>query len=210
VKTLAILGSADLGQQIAYYAISDNHYEKIIFFDDFNSDRQVNGFQIIGGSDTILSSFKEGLFDELIIAIGYKHLNKKKEAYEYFIQNNIPLGKIIHSSVWVDKSAIIEQGSVVYPGCIIDSKALISANSVLNVGCTIAHDTVIGKHSFLSPRVAIAGFVKVGEQCILGINSTLIDNIEIANQTQIGGGTVVISSITTPGLYVGNPHRFIR
>ena len=210
MKTLAILGSADLGQQIAHYAISDNHYDEVIFFDDFNSDKNIHGFQIVGGSDTILTSFNDGIFHELIIAIGYKHLNKKKEVYEYFIQHNIPFGKIIHSSAWVDNSAKIEQGSVIYPGCVIDSKAVISANTILNVGCTIAHDTVIGKHSFLSPRVAIAGFVKVGEQCVIGINSTLIDNIEIADRTQIGGGTVVISSITSSGLYVGNPHRFIR
>ncbi len=210
MKTLAILGSADLGQQIAHYAISDNHYEKVIFFDDFNSEKQINGFQIFGSSDLILTSFKEGDFHELIIAIGYKHLNKKKDAYDYFIKNDIPFGKIIHSSAWVDSSANVEQGSVIYPGCVIDSKAVISANSILNVGCTIAHDTIIGKHSFLSPRVAIAGFVIVEERCVIGINASLIDNIEITAGTQIGGGAVVISSISHPGLYVGNPHRFIR
>ena len=36
MKTLAIIGSGDLGQQIAHYAISDGHYEKVVFFDDFS------------------------------------------------------------------------------------------------------------------------------------------------------------------------------
>ena len=37
-KTLAIIGSGHLGQQIAHYALSDNHYEKVLFFDDFSND----------------------------------------------------------------------------------------------------------------------------------------------------------------------------
>ena len=40
-KTLAIIGSGDLGQQMAHYAISDNHYEKVVFFDDFTSEKEV-------------------------------------------------------------------------------------------------------------------------------------------------------------------------
>ena len=36
-KTLAIIGSGHLGQQIAHYAISDNHYCKVVFFDDFST-----------------------------------------------------------------------------------------------------------------------------------------------------------------------------
>jgi UDP-3-O-[3-hydroxymyristoyl] glucosamine N-acyltransferase len=80
----------------------------------------------------------------------------------------------------------------------------------MNISCTVAHDTVIGKHSFLSPSVAIAGFVNVKEQCIIGINSTIIDNITMTAKTQIGGGGVVIKDIDEPGLYVGNPVKFIR
>jgi acetyltransferase-like isoleucine patch superfamily enzyme len=58
--------------------------------------------------------------------------------------------------------------------------------------------------------VALAGFIKIEELCIIGINATIIDNISIVSKTQIGGGTVVIESVENKGLYVGNPHRFIR
>lgn len=210
MKTLAILGAADLGQQIAYYAIQDRHYSKVVFFDDFTKEKEINGFPIVGNSDDIVSAYHDGLFNEIIIAIGYKHLQKKKEIYNLLEQKNISFGKIIHSSSWVDQTAEVKPGSVIYPGCIIDANAVISENTVLNVGCAIAHDTIIGKHSFLSPRVAVAGFVNVGERCVLGINCTIIDNIEIVAGTQIGAGSVVISSIVNAGLYVGNPHRFIR
>lgn len=208
-KTLAILGSGHLGQQIAHYAISDNHYEKVVFFDDFSKEPTANGFAILGNSDTVEAEFQKGAFDELLIGIGYKHLEVRKQLFERFIRK-VPFGKIIHSSSWVDSTAQIKDGCVIYPSCCIDAHSVIDENSVLNVSCTVAHDTHIGQHCFLSPRVALAGFIKIEELCILGINSTVIDNITIASKTQLGGGTVVIESISKSGLYVGNPQRFVR
>lgn len=208
-KTLAIIGSGHLGQQIAHYALSDNHYQSVVFFDDFSNETHVNGFPILGNVNVVEQEFAKQSFDELILGIGYKHLAIRKQLFERF-SKVIPFGKIIHSSSWVDATANVGVGCVIYPSCCIDAHAIVKDNTVLNIACTIAHDTIVGKHCFLSPRVALAGFIKVEELCILGINSTVIDNVSIVSNTQLGGGTVVIQNITQEGLYVGNPHRFIR
>ncbi|KIC03416.1 hypothetical protein OA88_03330 [Flavobacterium sp. JRM] len=208
-KILAIIGAGHLGQQIAHYAISDNHYKQVIFFDDFSKNKEINGYLIVGNCDDIESEFLNKTFDHLIIGIGYKHLAVRKFLFDRF-ESIIPFGKIIHSSSWLDKTAIIEDGCVVYPRCCVDANVMIKSNTILNIGCIVAHDTIIDKHCFLSPRVALAGFINVGEMCILGINCTIIDNINIVSKTQIGGGTVVINDIGKEGLYVGNPQRFIR
>jgi len=208
-KILAILGAGHLGQQIAHYAISDNHYEDIVFFDDFTSEDQINGFRVLGTTKDIEIEYEKKTFDELIIGIGYKHLKTRKNLFERFI-SSIPFGKVVHSSAWIDHTAKIENGCVIYPMCAVDANSVIGVNTILNVGCIVAHDTIVGKHCFLSPRVALAGFIEIGELCILGINATVIDNLKITSETQIGGGTVVIKEILNSGLYVGNPHRFIR
>jgi len=208
-KRLAIIGAGHLGQQIAHYAISDNHYKTVYFFDDFSKESKVLDYEILGSTNDVEVAFKNNLFDELIIGIGYKHLHVRKELFERF-SDKIPFGKIIHSSSWVDQTALIKAGCVIYPSCCIDAQSVINQNTILNVACTVAHDTTIGKHCFLSPRVALAGFISIDEMCILGINSTVIDNIKIVSQAQIGGGTVVIKNINEKGLYVGNPHRFVR
>lgn len=209
MKTLAIIGSGDLGQQIAHYALSDKHYGKVVYFDDFTTQIEINGCLVLGKTSEIISAFEANQFDELLIGIGYKHLQVRKALFEKF-SSIIPFGKIIHSSSWVDTNADVEKGCIIYPGCIIDAKAVIKANTILNIGCSIAHDTTINSHCFLSPRVAIAGFVSVEESCILGINSTIIDNVNIVANTQLGGATVVINSIEKSGLYVGNPAKFVR
>jgi len=209
MKTLAIIGSGDLGQQIAHYAISDGHYEKVVFFDDFSSEKFSAGYEIIGTSDEVESSFEKRLFDELLIGIGYNHLEARKDIFERF-SKTIPFGTVIHSTVWKDPTAIVAKGCVIYPGCLIDANSKIEANTILNVHCTIAHDTIIGKHCFLSPRVAVAGFVTIDEKCTIGINATVIDNIEMVSGTRIGAAGNVIKNIEKAGLYVGNPCKFVK
>jgi sugar O-acyltransferase (sialic acid O-acetyltransferase NeuD family) len=208
-EILAILGAGDLGQQIAHYAISDKQYDGVVFFDDFTNEKEVSGHKVIGTIKEVEEAFQNKKFDALLIGIGYKHLSTRKKLFELF-NHKIPFGTLIHSSSWIDNSAIIKDGVIIYPNCCVEAYSIVDNNSILNISCSIAHDTYIGKHSFLSPRVAIAGFVEVEEQCNIGINVTIIDNIKIKSNTQIGAGTVVIKNIEKSGLYVGNPAKFIR
>lgn len=209
MKTLAIIGAGHLGQQIAHYAITDGHYQKVVYFDDFESEKRVGGFDVLGKLDEVLKEFKKGTFDELIIGIGYKHLDIRKKMFNTY-KNQVPFATIIHSSAWVDSSAIIEAGCIIYPRCELDQNSVIKSNTILNLGCSITHDTTIGAHSFLAPRASVAGFVSVDEQCILGINCTIVDNLNITDNTQIGAGAVVTRSIDKSGVYFGNPAKFIR
>ena len=206
---LAIIGSGHLGQQIANYAISDSHFDDVVFFDDFTNIKFVNGFKIIGSTDSIIDAYEKKIFSKILIGIGYNHIIARKKFFDQFY-GVVPFATIIHSTCWVDKSATVKEGCVLYPGCIIESNVTIEYNTLLNVACSISHDSKIGAHSFLSPRVAIAGFVNAGECCIYGINSIIIDSVDIMKNIRLGAGTVVIKNIDKQGLYVGNPHKFIK
>ena len=204
---LGIIGAGDLGKQIAYYAINDNHYDRVVFFVYYYvNNTQQNNIKVVGKLVDIEKAFMDKVFDELIIGIGYKHLEFKKKIYEQ-LKDKITFGKIIHSSSIISKSANIEEGCVIYPGCIIDINSVIKANTIINIGCTISHDSEVGKHCLLSPRVAIADFVKINDECTLGINSTIIDNITITSKTKIGASALIIKSITENGLYIGIPAK---
>ncbi len=211
MSTLGIIGAGDLGKLISYHAISDNHFDNIVFFDDFiKKGTLIEGYKVIGETADIENEFKNGSFSFLMNAIGYKHINERKELFELFFNKGIPFAKIVHSSTYVDKSCKIGSGVFIHPGCTLDRNVTIGNNVLLNTSCTIAHDTIIESHCFLSPRVAIAGFSKIEQQCFLGINCTIIDNISICSQTQIGGGSVVTKSIYDSGLYVGVPAKKIK
>ena len=203
-KILAILGAGELGQQIANFAVSDGHYSKVLFYDDFSAESNIQG-----KSEDLLSDYSQNKFSELIIGIGYHHLQPRKEKYEAF-KDKIPFGKIIHSSCWVDSSARIGDGCILYPNCTIDKNVIIDDNTILNLNCTIAHDTKIGSHSFLAPSVTIAGFCSIGEQSFLGVGTVITDSVTINSNIKTGAGTVVVKNLSQPGLYIGVPSKIIE
>ena len=210
MKTCAIIGSGDLGQQIAYHVTQNHQYDVAGYFNDFISRGDVVGqFPILGGQDDILPCFDAGAFDVLFIGVGYAHLDFRAAMYDKF-EGRIPYGRMIHPSAYVDPSCSVGEGAVIFPGGVLDMNTVLEPNVLLNTGVHIAHDSTIGKHSFLSPAVAVAGFVNIGSCCNIGINTTIIDNIQIASNVQTGGGTTVIRHLTKPGLYVGTPARLVR
>ena len=202
-KTVAILGAGELGQQIANFAVNDNHYSEVLFYDDIN-----NGPHIKGTSESLLQDFRDKKFDELIIGIGYHHLEVRKKKYEHF-RDKIPFGKIIHTTCWVDPSAKIGEGCVIYPKCTIDKNVQIGANTILNLNCTIAHDSLIGAHTFFGPTVSVAGFCTIGKENFIGVGTIVKDTVMLSDFVQTGAGTIVIKDIKEGGIYVGNPARKI-
>ena len=210
MKRLAIIGSSDLAKQIAHYTISENHYKIAGSFDDFQIKGEIiNNLEILGNIDSIEECYRQKIFDVLIIGIGYKHMHFRNKLFTRF-EKIIPFGTIIHSSAFIDKSALIGKGTVIYPGCTIDMGAEIGGNSILYNGCNIAHDSIIQNHSILSPGVNIAGFCLIGENANLGIGSIISDNITITKNVRTGAGTVVVKSITESGLYIGIPAKKIK
>lgn len=210
MNRLAIIGSSDLAQLIAHHAVSDKQYNVIGFYDDFKKEgEKINGSVILGNIAKAESDFKNDVFDEIIIAIGYKYFDFRKKTFDS-LQGKIPFGKLIHSSCYVDSSCQLGRGVVLLPGCVLDMNVILKDNVLLNTGCVIAHDSSIGAHSFLSPGVIVAGFVNVGACCNIGINTTIIDNIIIGDNIQTGGGSVVVNNIDKPGTYVGVPARLLH
>lgn len=209
-KRLAIIGSGDLGQIIAYQAISNSQMKLFGFFDDFQTVNSRTGLGVVRGStEDVIKFYENGEFDYLMVGVGYNHFNFRKLIFEQF-KPYIPYANVIHTSSYIDPSVSLGTGILIHPGCVLDQRVQIEDNVILNTSCCLAHDSTIGDHSFLSPSVSIAGFVSIGKACNLGINTTIIDNIKIADEIQTGGGTVVISNLQTKGLYVGNPARFVR
>ncbi|MTE27381.1 acetyltransferase [Winogradskyella ouciana] len=209
-NTLGIIGAGDLGQQIAHYAISDGHYEHIVFFDDFISkDTIVKKYKVIGNINDVLNSYKSNVFDKAIIAVGYKHLKFREKVFENLAEH-IEFATIVHSSTYVDQSSKIGKGVFIYPNCVIDSNVVIKNDVVINISTSICHDSIINDHTFLSPCIIISGFCNIGKRCNLGVGTTVIDSININDDIQTGGATVVVNNLSKKGLYFGNPARFIK
>lgn len=210
MKKLAVIGSGDLGKQIVQLALESNDYIISGFFDDFETTGNlVHGYHILGNIESIQQQFENGTFDELLIGIGYKHIEIRQQLFERFRQQ-IPFGKIVHSSCVIHNSVSIGSGSVLYSGTHIDMGAIIAENCLIYNGCIIAHDTQIASHTILSPGVKVAGFSKIESLVNLGIGTIISDNVTVAIGTKTGAGAVVVKNIDESGLYVGIPAKKIK
>lgn len=205
MKRLAIIGAGDLGQLIAHHAPACGDFKVVGFFDDWaHHGAKIKGTQVLGNLRSVTPSFIAGVFDVLMIGIGYNHMAFRKSVFEQHA-GEIPYATLIHTSCYVDHSATVGEGCFLLPRCTLDAHVVLGQNVLLNTACVVAHDTTIGSHTFLAPAVAVAGKTNIEERCIVGLNSTVIDNLAIAAGTQIAAGAVVKKSISVPGLYAGVP-----
>lgn len=67
----------------------------------------------------------------------------------------------------------------------------------------IAHNVVIGDHTAIAACVGIAGSARIGAFCQIGGAAGVLGHLEVADGTVIGPMSLVMSSITEPGKYVG-------
>lgn len=124
-------------------------------------------------------------------------------------------------------------------GAYIDDRSRLQVNSgaTMRVGdyvymntnvCVVAAECIeIGSHTMVGPNVCIYDHdhvfdtdgvhselktapVHIGERCWLGSNAIVTSGVTIGNRILAGGGCVITHSLLEPGVYVGNPARFIR
>lgn len=207
MERLAIVGSGDLGQLVGHYFSMSSNYKVVGFFDDYKKTGEiVDGTPVLGPLSSIRSFYQTKQFDKIFIAIGYKHMEARKNFFSD-LSREIEFATFVHPSSYVDKTARVGKGVIVLPGCILDRNVSIGDNVFLNIGCSISHDSSVGAHSFLGPRVAISGFCDVGESNFLGTGTILKDNISTVGFTMTGAGAVVCKNSAESGLYVGVPAK---
>ena len=206
-QRLAIIGAGELASQVIHYANLDGRYLPVGVFVDYPEDLQsFEGLKRLGSLHDVEELYKNGFFDCLFIAIGYKHLAFKQSLHAS-LKGKIPFATIIANATFIDPSSKIGEDVIIYPGTIIDKDVIIEDNVLLNLGATISHNCVVGDSSFVGVRTAVSGFAKIGSCCFIGTNSTISDNISICDNAIIGASAVVIHDVVEEGVYIGVPAK---
>ena len=105
-------------------------------------------------------------------------------------------------------------------GVSLGPRVKVQSHSFLCEGVTIGAESFIGHGvMFINDKFELNGPAKgdrrywhsteVGENVSIGSNATILP-VRICDRTVIGAGSVVVKDITHPGVYAGNPARFIR
>jgi acetyltransferase-like isoleucine patch superfamily enzyme len=108
----------------------------------------------------------------------------------------------------------IQRNVVIGKRCKIQSHAFVCELVTIGDDCVISHGAM-----FINDPFAIGGPAggdrrlwrptRLGNHVSIGSNATILP-VSICDRVVIGAGSVVTKDVTEPGIYAGNPARFLR
>lgn len=120
----------------------------------------------------------------------------------------------IGSNSFIGPFTEIQKDVVIGDRCKVQSHAFICELVTIGNDCFIGHGVM-----FVNDLFAIGGpamgnknlwkSTRIGNNVSIGSNATILP-VQICSDVVIGAGAVVTKSITKPGIYAGNPAKFLR
>jgi acetyltransferase-like isoleucine patch superfamily enzyme len=123
-------------------------------------------------------------------------------------------GCTIGDDTFVGPFVEIQRGAVIGKRCKIQSHAFVCDLVTIGDDCVISHGVMFINDLFKTGGPALRNralwaATKIGNHVSIGTNSTILA-VTICDHVVIGAGSVVTRDITRPGIYAGNPAKFLR
>ena len=124
--------------------------------------------------------------------------------YECVVEDNCFIGPFVE----------IQKGVYIGRGTRIQSHTMICELVTIGEECFIGHGVMFINDPFSYGGPARGNrclwrATEVGNRVAIGSNATILP-VQICDSVVIGAGAVVTKDITEPGVYAGNPARFLR
>lgn len=108
----------------------------------------------------------------------------------------------------------IQKNVVIGEDCRVQSHTFICEMVTIGNNCFVGHGVMFVNDLFKigSPAAGNRNLYKntvIGNSVSIGSNATILP-VQICSNTVIGAGSVVTKDISRPGIYAGNPARFLR
>lgn len=109
---------------------------------------------------------------------------------------------VLEDNVYVGANAVIQRGRI--------DATIIGRGTMISSLCVVGANSIIGRNCTITIQAGISGSVRIGDRCWIGIGAVVRDYVRICDDVLVGMGAVVTRDITEPGVYAGNPCRFLR
>ena len=207
MKILAIYGHGGLGREVSELARciqeKESRWQRTIFVDDLTQPNSLVDLDLL----TFEEVQRKYSSDEIEFSIAVGEPAVRADLYESVSQRGYPLVALIHPSVTVPRDTSIGAGAIICQGCFISCGVVVGRNVLLQPNLSVGHDCNIGDHSVLSTFVSLAGACRVGARSYLGMSVPVKENTTIGDDVIVGMGSVVVRSIDSGVVALGNPAR---
>ena len=123
-------------------------------------------------------------------------------------------GCTIGDGTFIGPFVEIQRGAVIGKRCKIQSHAFVCDLVTIGDDTVVAHGVMFINDLFKTGGPAnnnrdLWASTKIGSHVSIGSNATILA-VNICDRVVIGAGSVVTKDITKPGIYAGNPAKFLR
>lgn len=154
--------------------------------------KKIAGMNILGGKDTILTLWREGGFDKVIISIATPAMmHVRRELYLNLKNAGLAFANAIHPSAVISPSAQLGENNVISAGVVIGTAAQIGNNNRISAHCNIEHHSKVGDHNFFGSHCVTGGAVTIKNNCVFGLGSIIDSLLCIGNSVQLANGAIV-------------------
>lgn len=140
---------------------------------------------------------------DIFVGIGDNSIRKR--IISDLLERKCMLPCLIHPSVTLSTTALIDSASVILPGVVINSLVRIGKGTICNTSSVIEHECVIGNYVHIAPGAVLAGKVSIGNNSFIGANAVIKQGIHIGENVIIGAGSVVTKNVDSGKVVMGNP-----
>lgn len=141
------------------------------------------------------------LHSTVVFADGMKYMRLPDGSLKHMPHRG---GIVIGKNVYVGPHTVIHRArDPEYPTTIEEGVQIGALN---NVG----HHSVIGENTLITQGVMISGSVRIGKRCYIAPNVSIKQHVKICDDVFIGLGAIVVNNIEKPGVWYGQPARWVR
>lgn len=209
-KNIILLGGGGHCKSCIEVIESGRIYNITGFFDDDETQTLPDFPYPRLGDQSLLPDFVKPDTDFLVAIGQIKSALLRKRLFTLISQNKGSHATVISPFSIVSSRSSVGEGSIIHHQVIVNANSHIGKNAILNNKSLVEHDCVVGDHCHISTGTVLNGGCNIGNEVFVGSNSVLIQGVSVASRVVIGAGSVVTTSITEPGVYVGNPAQKIN
>jgi len=189
------LPTDDISENIKFQFVDDPNYEFTLLH---NQICEMNGIENVRKKNIVADSaiiHPTVIMDVDGLKLAYGADGKK---IPFIHTGNVVIGE----DVEIGPYSVIHRG-------VLDSTE-IKRGAKIGAKVNIGHNNIIGEDTVFAVGILTCGSVTIGNRCWLGTGVMVRNGLSICDDVVIGIGSVVVKNITIPGIYAGNPARFIR
>ena len=209
-EKIVLVGCGQHANVVIYNLKMQNKYDVacILDSDENNHGKIISGYEVVGNYDNLEVIKQKYNTNKFFIAFG--NMKYRKTVFDLFVKNDWEPVNIIHPNAVVSDNAKLGKGILIECGCLITPNPIIGNNVVVNTGSQVNHDNVIEDHVYIASGVILSGGVHIGSNTLLDDGVIVTLGKRICDNTLIGAGAIVTKHIDEPGVYYGQPAKFIR